>query len=40
MDNWEGMGVGLASDITSSATAAISTIRRSVLARSRRCLQG
>lgn len=28
MDNWEGMGAGLASDLTSSATAAISTIRR------------
>ncbi|CAM9416509.1 unnamed protein product [Sphacelaria rigidula] len=27
MDNWEGMGVGLASDLTSSASAAISTIR-------------
>ncbi|CAM9973975.1 unnamed protein product, partial [Discosporangium mesarthrocarpum] len=29
MDNWEGMGAGLASDLTSSASAAISTIRRS-----------
>ncbi|CBJ31353.1 conserved unknown protein [Ectocarpus siliculosus] len=28
MDNWEGMGAGLASDLTSSATAAISNIRR------------
>ena len=28
IQNWEGMGAGLASDLTSSATAAISTITR------------